>query len=235
MIRKCKMLRQLITIVLLLCMSLVMVGCGDSADDKDKTDKTEKAVRTYKICSEESISDDEMKEIVRLLNDRALNYTDRAEIKAGRDNTTISIYIPDLNADIEDEIYGRLTSRGELQLIEHYGEENERVVITNGDIAYATAALDESNFRADYVVQIKMTKEGKNKLAEATEANIGNMIAIVYDGEVISAPTVTNAITEGVCVISNLESMEEAKDLAMVIQGGALPYKLELTTVGKAE
>ena len=81
----------------------------------------------------------------------------------------------------------------------------------------------------------RLEKNGKNKLAEATEANIGNMIAIVYDGEVISAPTVTNAITEGVCVISNLESMEEAKDLAMVIQGGALPYKLELTTVGKAE
>ncbi|MGN0435235.1 MAG: SecDF P1 head subdomain-containing protein [Wujia sp.] len=228
-----KKFKLILLLVFSLCLSLVIVGCGDSADDKDKTDKTDKTVRIYKICSEESISDDEMKQITRILNERALNYTDKAEIKAGEDNTTIRIYIPDLNSDIEDEIYERLTSRGELQMIEHYGEENERVVITNGDIAYATAALDESNFRADYVVQIKMTKDGKDKFAEATEANIGNTIAIVYDGEVVSAPTVTNAITEGVCVINNLGSMEEAQDLAMYIQGGALPYELELATVGK--
>ena len=50
-----------------------------------------------------------------------------------------------------------------------------------------------------YVVELVLTDEGAQKFAEATSANIGKQIAIVYDGSVISAPTVQNAITDGRC------------------------------------
>ena len=72
-----------------------------------------------------------------------------------------------------------------------------------------------------------MTDEGAEKFAEATAANIGSRIAIVYDGETISAPTVQNAITNGNAAITNMESYEAAEQLASTIRIGSLKVELE--------
>ena len=52
------------------------------------------------------------------------------------------------------------------------------------------------------------------------------MIAIVYDGEIISAPGVINVISDGVATISGQSTFEEAKRLASTIRIGALPLEL---------
>lgn len=105
------------------------------------------------------------------------------------------------------------------------------VVLTGADIAKATARQIEaqSGVGYEYVVELNLNEEGRVKFADATRASIGKIIAIVYDGEVISAPKVNDAITEGSAIISGMADFDEANKLASTIRIGALP--LELTEI----
>ena len=57
----------------------------------------------------------------------------------------------------------------------------------------------------------------------------GNVIQIVYDDNVISAPRVNEAITGGTAIISGMANAEEAQNLASSIRIGSL--SLELTEI----
>lgn len=75
-------------------------------------------------------------------------------------------------------------------------------------------------------VSLKMDQEGARKWGEMTTkaaADRNREIAIVLDGEVVSAPRVNNAITSGDSQISGDFSVQEGKDLANILQVGKLP------------
>lgn len=105
------------------------------------------------------------------------------------------------------------------------------VVLTGSDIAKAEAMMQQAQNGVgnEYVVALTLNDEGKVKFAEATRISIGKQIAIVYDGEVISAPMVNSAITDDNAVITGMEDFDEANKLASTIRIGALP--LELTEI----
>ena len=102
------------------------------------------------------------------------------------------------------------------------------IVLTGSDIAKAEAVMQQaqSGVGNEYVVALSLNEEGKVKFADATRASIGKQIAIVYDGAVISAPSVSSAITDGNAVITGMDSFEEANKLASTIRIGALPLEL---------
>ena len=79
----------------------------------------------------------------------------------------------------------------------------------------------------EYSVELDLTDEGAEKFAEATAANIGKQIAIVYDEEVISSPVVQNEITGGQAYITGQFTYEEADNLASTIRIGGLKLELE--------
>ena len=85
------------------------------------------------------------------------------------------------------------------------------------------------------VVAIEFTDEGADKFADLTAANVGHKIAILLDGEVLTAPVVNEPITGGKAVITGSRTLEEAKNLAILLRSGALPVKLkvmEVRTIG---
>ncbi len=78
----------------------------------------------------------------------------------------------------------------------------------------------------DIAVSLQMDNEGARTWAEMTTkaANNGNReIAIVLDDEVVSAPRVINPITGGSSSITGGFKLEEATDLAQILQVGKLP------------
>ena len=77
------------------------------------------------------------------------------------------------------------------------------------------------------VVQFTLNDEGAAAFATATAENVGSTISIELDGEVISAPTVKQAITGGQGYIEGNFTAESAQQLAMLIQSGALPLDIE--------
>ncbi len=99
-----------------------------------------------------------------------------------------------------------------------------------GDIKSAAAGYDSSS--QEYLVMLEFTTEGSVKFAEATANCVGETISIYLDDELISSPTVNEAITGGTATISGSFTYDEANALAVQIQGGALT--VDLTTIEQA-
>ena len=107
-----------------------------------------------------------------------------------------------------------------------FGE--DQIVLTGNDITSARGGMSQdSSGKTEYVVDLAFSEEGTKKFAEATGRNVGNPIYIIYNGKVVSAPTVQQEITEGRAQINGMESLETANILASTIRIGALPVELE--------
>ncbi len=77
-------------------------------------------------------------------------------------------------------------------------------------------------------VSLQFDSEGKELFADLTREHVGELIGIFLDGQVISSPRVTEAITGGEAVITGDFTLEEAKLLAQRLNAGALPVPIEL-------
>ncbi len=73
------------------------------------------------------------------------------------------------------------------------------------------------------VVNLAMNNEGAKIWARLTGANIGRRVALVLDKKVHMAPVIRGKIPGGSTVIEGLESMDEAKLIAIVLRAGSLP------------
>lgn len=183
---------------------------------------------TYEV-EEDNPSAQDMDDTVDRLQQRADIYsTDSSVYKEG--SNRINVEIP--GADDATAILEDMGKPGALEFMDEAnyelfaaGEEYE-TVLTGADVKSASAGIDNSGTVKDYVVQLAFTSEGTKKFADATTANVGKRIYIIYNGEVSSAPTVQTAITGGNAVINNMESQESAEKLAQTIRIGALPLTL---------
>jgi protein-export membrane protein SecD len=84
-------------------------------------------------------------------------------------------------------------------------------------------------------VAVDFNRDGAKKFARITEVNIERNLAIVLDGRVQSAPVIKSKIPDGHAIIEGNFTMEEAKNLAIVLRAGALPAPvniIENRTVG---
>ncbi len=77
-------------------------------------------------------------------------------------------------------------------------------------------------------VSLSFDSEGKKLFADLTEKHVGEPIAIFLDGNIISAPTVQQAITDGRAVITGNFNLTEARLLSQRLNAGALPVPVEL-------
>ena len=84
-------------------------------------------------------------------------------------------------------------------------------------------------------VSFTLDRLGAQKFGRATTDNVGKRLAIVLDGEIVSAPNINEPITSGNGMISGNFTFQEATDLALLLRSGALPTPLivvEERTVG---
>ena len=109
-------------------------------------------------------------------------------------------------------------------------EQTGEQVLTGSDVEKAEAATIQNSKSGgyDYVVSLKLKDSGKTAFANATTelASSGGSISIWMDDDMISAPTVNEAITDGSCQISGNFTAQSAKALADKINAGSLPFKL---------
>lgn len=77
-------------------------------------------------------------------------------------------------------------------------------------------------------VGIDFTDEGGKKFGEISSRNVGKPVAMVLDNEIVSAPVIREAITQGSAVISGQFTTDEAKQLAVQLNAGALPVPIKV-------
>ncbi|MEK7109401.1 MAG: protein translocase subunit SecD [Patescibacteria group bacterium] len=78
------------------------------------------------------------------------------------------------------------------------------------------------------VVQVVFNSEGAKLFGDITTKNIGSELGIFLDGNLISAPVIQDAITDGKAIISGSFTAQSAKELATNLNLGALPVPIQL-------
>ncbi|PYN08742.1 MAG: protein translocase subunit SecD [Candidatus Rokuibacteriota bacterium] len=110
----------------------------------------------------------------------------------------------------------------------------KRPLLTGSALTSANVAADP-NSPGNWQVTVTFNEAGRQRFAEITEQNVGRSLAIVLDGVVSSAPRINERIPGGNAVITGRFTIQEAQDLKIVLNEGALPATvqiLEERTVG---
>lgn len=242
---KTKALLNLLIFLLLLAGGIYMVVAGVGETESGRINNIPLGLDlqgglsvTYEIQNEKPTTD-EIDATIDKLQRRVDAYSSEGEVyQEGDDRITVEIPVDTSKVDAHD-ILNELGQPGQLMFLDSANyiiwQENMNAgkddpfeaVVTGQDIKNAEAGMDDSGTVKDYVVQLQFTDEGAKKFGDATAANIGNPIYIIYDNAVQSAPTVQSAITDGNAVINKITSYEEAEKLASTIKIGALPLELK--------
>ena len=125
---------------------------------------------------------------------------------------------------------------GTDKLISENNEElnvSKRIVMNGENLIDAQPNINNQN--NEPTVSFKLDRLGAQKFGRATTDNVGRRLAIILDGEIVSAPSINEPITSGNGMISGNFSFQEATDLALLLRSGALPAPLlvvEERTVG---
>ncbi len=148
-------------------------------------------------------------------------FTEATIVKQGTDRIRVEVPIND-TSDIDDpnEVVQFI---GQPAVLEFYSPTGE-LVMEGSEIESAQVIYDE-NGRP--VVEFRLSPEGTTIFGQATQEYYEQQISIVLDGETISAPIVNDVIASGIGTISGDDwTVEEASNLAMQIESGALPLDM---------
>lgn len=174
---------------------------------------------TYQ-AKEANPSAEDISDTIYKLQQRVQNYSTEAEVyQEGKNRINVDIPgVSDANAILE-----QLGKPGSLI----FTDETGNTILNGNQVASAKPVITEDNGQKKYLVSLTFTEDGKKLFADATTKNVGKRIAIIYDGKIYSNPVVQEAITQGECTISGMESYEEADKLASTIRIGSLSLELE--------
>ena len=106
-------------------------------------------------------------------------------------------------------------------------------VVTGDDLVDSQPAFDQQTGQPS--VTFRFNPSGARAFGDYTAANVGAPFAIVLDEEVISAPSIRQAITGGSGQITGNFTVESSTELAVLLRAGALPAEmvfLEERTIG---
>jgi preprotein translocase subunit SecD len=80
------------------------------------------------------------------------------------------------------------------------------------------------------LITLEFNKEGGQLFSEITREHRGEVLAIVLDGAILSAPVIQEEIRDGRAQISGAFTPEDARNLARNLNYGALPVPIELAS-----
>ena len=101
----------------------------------------------------------------------------------------------------------------------------DQALMTGDAVSDARVDFDQ---QGQVEVSLKLSSLGSQTVARITSENVGRQLAIILDGIVYSAPVIRDAITGGNASISGGFTIDEARQLKIVLKAGALPAPLEV-------
>ena len=166
------------------------------------------------------VNDDAMNRVIAIMEKRvnALGLTEPIIQREGERRVIIELPgVKDPDAAIK--------TIGKTAMLE-FRDEDGNTVLTGTDLKDAQASTNPQT--GQNVVNLEFSDEGAQKFADLTMKNVGRTIAILLDGEVLTAPNVREPILGGRAEITGQKTLEEAQNLAVVRRSGALPVKVEI-------
>jgi preprotein translocase subunit SecD len=115
---------------------------------------------------------------------------------------------------------------GKTALLE-FKTEDGKVVVNGSNLKSAQLVFSQAQESlGEPQISFELDAAGTTAFAAATQANIGKVITIYLDSQVLMSPTVEVAITDGKGVISGGFTAEGASNYALLLKSGSLPVKL---------
>ncbi len=108
-----------------------------------------------------------------------------------------------------------------------YPDQVFQTAMTGDVLSNAVASPDQYN---NWQINFGLTGEGSTAFFNFTSSHIGQPMAIVLDGQVLSAPTINAAISDN-GVITGQFTQQEAESLAIQMRYGALPVPLKVVDI----
>jgi preprotein translocase subunit SecD len=103
---------------------------------------------------------------------------------------------------------------------------DSNALITGEELVDAQAQRDPT--MGQPIVLFEFSRRGGRIFERATGQNVGNLMAIVLDDRVFSAPVIRSQIGSRGQIEMGGGNIEEARDLALVLRAGALPAPIEI-------
>ncbi|MDA8091850.1 MAG: protein translocase subunit SecD [Nitrospiraceae bacterium] len=150
----------------------------------------------------------------------------------GEENQVLTQFGGKIPAD-DEILFSRVTNPDTGAVTETPYLLKKQTLLTGEYLTEARVAIDP-RFNEPYV-ELKFNPEGAKLFDQITAANVKKRLAIILDNNVYSAPVIRERISGGSAQISGSFSMEEAKDLSIVLKAGALKAPLKMlqnVTVG---
>lgn len=86
----------------------------------------------------------------------------------------------------------------------------------------------DQNFGSKPIIGLKFNQEGSNLFAKITRENVGSVLGIFLDGNLLEAPYIKEEINGGEAVITGDFTPEQAKQVVRDLNYGALPMPISL-------
>jgi preprotein translocase subunit SecD len=113
-----------------------------------------------------------------------------------------------------------------MSIIQELGPGAKETNLTGADLKQASVAFDPTTGQPQ--VTLNFTSEGTKKFADITKRNVGKVVVIALDNQVIQSPRVNEPIFGGSAVITGAFTTEQAKTLQIQLNAGALPVSLSI-------
>lgn len=146
-----------------------------------------------------------------------------ASVKAA--DGAIRVELPDLSADVLENVLALISAPGQIEFRTPDGE----TFMTGADVKSAIAGYAN---QTTVVLSIITTEEGKQKLADATTANVGGQISVFRDGTRLFSPGVGQAFTTGEISVPLGLSLSDTVNVALQINSGAMDVTLTQAETG---
>ncbi len=178
------------------------------------------------VCEEgETITDEDMAAAESIVRARLDSMGLVEAVIIMKEDNKIEVRFP--YEELAETVTETVEKEGKLEFLSADGE-----VLMNADETMiksvnAKFGVTSSYNNSEHYVQIDFTEEGQKAFYEATKASVGSYIAIALDGQVLSAPNVTEPIDAEQCIITGDFDKESAAEMANVINSGVLPFKLK--------
>jgi len=98
--------------------------------------------------------------------------------------------------------------------------------LTGKDLKKTSVGFNSQNGKPE--IKLEFTEDGGKKFGEITSRNIDKPVWILLDGQILTAPTVQQAIMDGKAVINGEYTTQEAKNMVITLNAGALPVPINI-------
>lgn len=141
------------------------------------------------------------------------------DVRYDEKNGRIQVQLPGVQSQEEADQLIRSTGRLNFRL-------NGKIVMFGSDLKDAMAQYDPA--QGAPIIQFEFGRLGAKQFADITSENVGNVLAMYLDEELLMEPVINEPITggKGVITLGRGASVEDARNYAILMKSGALPISL---------